>query len=206
MSLKSRQSRKTRQIFHNLQLYSYTANDWAFLHPNNVGDIKYSIRTSDHQGWIVCDGRSLSRSVYAELFAIIGTTYGNDDSTTFKLPDCRGRVLGAIGSGTGLTTRSAGTLLGTETHTLTIAEMPSHSHGITDPGHSHSYVNNTNDQNTDNAFASETAADQADLVQTTGTSTTGITINNTGGGNAHNNMQPTAFLGNVFVFSKINVH
>ena len=80
--------------------------------------------------------------------------------------------------------------------------MPSHSHGITDPGHTHSYVNNTNDQNTDNAFASETAADQADLSATTGSSTTGITVNNTGGGGAHNNMQPTIFVSNIFIYSR----
>jgi microcystin-dependent protein len=51
-------------------------------------------------------------------------------------------------------------------------------------------VNNTNDQNTDDAFSTETAADQADLSKTTGTSTTGISIQHTGGGAAHNNMQP----------------
>lgn len=201
----SRHSRKIQQIYHGLKLYSYTADDWVYLHPNNVGDVKYSIRSDDHQGWIKCDGRSLSRTTYSDLFEIIGITYGSDNATTFKLPDCRGRVLGAIGAGSGLTSRSAGSLIGSETHTMTIPEMPSHSHTINDPGHSHSYTNNTNDQNTDNAFASETAADQLDLSQTTGSSTTGITVNNTGGGNAFNIMQPTAFLGNVFMFTKTNI-
>jgi microcystin-dependent protein len=91
--------------------------------------------------------------------------------------------------------------VGAETHTLTVGEMPSHSHGITDPGHTHGYVNNVNDQSTDNAFSTETAADQVDINATTGSSTTGITINNTGGGGAHNNMQPTIFMGNVFIHS-----
>jgi microcystin-dependent protein len=68
--------------------------------------------------------------------------------------------------------------------------MPSHTHGITDPGHNHSYVNNTNNQDTDNAFSTETAADNADLDATTGTSTTGISVNSTGGDNPHNNMPP----------------
>jgi microcystin-dependent protein len=127
-----------------------------------------------------------------------------------------------------LTSRSLGASLGAETHTLTIPEMPTHqhtgttdiagthNHDITDPGHTHTYVNNVNDQNTDNVFATETAADQVDLNQTTGSSTTGITINNngahthtfttqnTGGGNAHNNMQPTLFGCNVFILSKLD--
>jgi microcystin-dependent protein len=204
--MKLKHSAKVEAIYHDLQLYSYGSEDWAYIRPNDIGDIKYSIKNSDHYGWLTCDGRSLSRELYSELFAIIGTTYGNNDGTTFKLPDCRGRILGAIGTGAGLTARSAGTLLGSETHTLTVSEMPSHSHGITDPGHSHSYINNTNDQNTDNAFASQTAADNADLAQTTGSSATGITVNSTGGGGAHNNMQPTAFIGHIFIFAKQNVH
>jgi microcystin-dependent protein len=62
-------------------------------------------------------------------------------------------------------------------------------------------VNNVNDQGHDNVFNSETAADEVDLAATTGTSTTGITINNTGGGLPHNNMQPTLFIGNVFIYA-----
>jgi microcystin-dependent protein len=197
------QSKVCGKIFGDLRLYNEIEDTWIYVKPPSIGDIKYSIVDRDHAGWLICDGRTLVQADYPELFGLIGTKYGTPTSGTFKLPDCRGRVLGAIGSGTGLTSRSAGTLLGAETHTLTIGEMPSHNHTINDPGHSHTYINNTNDQNTDNAFASETAADNADLANTTGTSTTGITVNNTGGGGAHNNMQPTAFLGNVFLFGKI---
>lgn len=202
MSYLGNQSRHTRAILGSLRLYSETARTWVYVKPPDVGDIKYSITPTDHKNWLICNGRSLSRTEYADLFAMIGTTYGNDDADTFKLPDCRGRVLGAIGAGTGLTARSAGTLLGAETHTLTVGEMPSHSHGITDPGHTHGYQNQSGDQSTDNAFSTETAADQVEYNQTTGNSTTGITINNTGGGGAHNNMQPTAFIGNVFVYAR----
>jgi hypothetical protein len=65
-------------------------------------------------------------------------------------------------------------------------------------------VNNTNDQSVNTLTTQDSAADNADLSATTGTSTTGITINATGGGNAFNIMQPTLFIGNVFVFSKFN--
>jgi microcystin-dependent protein len=168
---------------------------------NNIGDIKMSVKNSDFYGWLKCDGRSLSRTAYAVLFAVIGTSFGSVDSNSFSLPDSRGRVLGTLGQGAGLTNRALGASIGAETHTLTSGEMPVHNHGITDPGHTHGYVNNVGDQNTDNAFASETAADQVDYNQTTGSSTTGITVNNAGDGGAHNNMQPTLFIGHVYIYS-----
>jgi microcystin-dependent protein len=66
--------------------------------------------------------------------------------------------------------------------------MPSHDHGVTDPGHNHSYVNTPNDQS---VFGiGESAADQADSTQSTGNAITNISIQHNGGGAAHNNMQP----------------
>jgi len=201
-------SSKINKIFHSVKVHKQDSSDYVYLQPVDIADIKFSARSSDHSGWLKCDGRAISRTQYTELFNAIGTAFGSGDgSTTFNLPDCRGRVLGAIGTGTGLTARSLGQIVGAETHTLTTSEMPSHSHTITDPGHTHGYVNNTNDQNTDNAFGTETAADQADLSANTNIGYTNISINNTGGGGAHNNMQPTSFIGNVFIFGTyIHVH
>jgi microcystin-dependent protein len=171
----------------------------------HVGDVKMSVYNADFFGWLKCDGRSLSRTTYAALFAVIGTAFGSVDGNSFSLPDSRGRVLGTLGQGSGLTNRLLGNSVGEETHTLTVGEMPSHNHGVTDPGHTHGYQNNVGDQNTDNAFGTETAADQVDYNQTTGSSTTGITINNNGGGGAHNNMQPTLFIGHVYMYSGLEI-
>ena len=201
-----------------------------------VGDTKMSVINSDHMGWLRCDGREVSKSDFNLLFRVIGYSFGGAGNL-FKLPDARGRVPGVVGEGTDDNARmqsfALGDSLGEYEHTLTIPEMPSHNHGvaaaeqnaannltgisgehihgITDPGHTHSYVNNRNDQNTDNAFATETAADNADLAATTGSSPTGITINaagshthvmNPAGGDApHNNIQPTLFVGNMFIYS-----
>ena len=170
-----------------------------------IGDYKYSARNDDHLGWLVCDGRLLDRVQYKALFDVVGTTFGYTNSSNFRMPDFRGRVFGGLNvSGNrnnSYSVRNLGDATGEEAHTLTIPEMPTHNHTINDPGHAHSYVNQVNDQQTDNAFHTEVAADQQDITQTTGTSTTGITINNTGGGQAHNNMQPTVFAGNVYVFA-----
>lgn len=196
------QSRTNLKHYGALKIYNVEVDNWTYIRPTRIGDIKQSVVLNDHNGWLICDGRDLDREDYPLLFQLIGTSFGSSSGTTFKLPDLRGRVPGTIGQGSGLTNRTQGSYVGSETHTLTTAEMPVHNHGVTDPGHTHSYVNNTNDQNTDNAFASETAADQADLSQNTGTSTTGITINNAGGGLAHNNMQPTLFIAHTFIYAK----
>lgn len=71
-------------------------------------------------GWLECDGSPISRSTYAALFTAIGTTYGiGDGTTTFNVPDARGRSPLGAGTGSGLTVRTLGDKAGTETHTLT---------------------------------------------------------------------------------------
>jgi microcystin-dependent protein len=77
-------------------------------------------------GWLLCDGSAVSRTTYADLFAIIGTTFGvGNGSTTFNLPDLRDRFV--VGAGTSYNNNDTG---GEATHVLTIEEMPAHSHNI----------------------------------------------------------------------------
>ena len=78
--------------------------------------------------WLICDGSAISRTTYADLFDAIGTTYGiGDGSTTFNLPNLKGRVItGLDSSQTEFDT--LGETGGEKTHTLTVNEMPSHTH------------------------------------------------------------------------------
>jgi len=80
------------------------------------------------RGWAFCNGQLLPISNYSALFSLLGTTYGGDGRTTFALPDLRGRAPIHPGTGPGLSPVSGGQRGGTETHTLTIAEMPAHTH------------------------------------------------------------------------------
>jgi len=105
-----------------------------------AGEIAISASATMGSGWLLCDGSSVSRTTYGTLFAAIGTRYGvGDGSTTFTLPDFRGRS--PIGAGMGsqggsLTNRNiTDKYVGEENHTQTVAEMPAHSHAFaTDDG------------------------------------------------------------------------
>lgn len=80
-------------------------------------------------GWLLCNGSAVSRTTYSALYNVIGTTYGvGDGSTTFNVPDFRGRVILGAGTGSGLTSRLRGATGGAETHQLSTAELAAHTH------------------------------------------------------------------------------
>lgn len=131
--------------------------------------------------WLIADGAAVSRTVYSSLFAVIGTTYGTGDgSTTFNLPDLRGRV--AVGRNAG-TFGTLGATGGAETHTLTTNEMPSHNHrvGMTNDGTVVAY-------NLQMASSGNTYSFRSNGVGGNTGSADGSYF--TGGGQAHNNLQP----------------
>lgn len=136
-----------------------------------------------------CDGSAYSRATYATLYGKVGTTWGvGDGSTTFNIPDGRGRVKMGAGTGSGLTARTVGQTLGEETHVLTTAEIPSHTH----PQNSHAHTvygslfeeagSGTNHRElTDSGFGSNNVS----------TASTTAVNQSEGGGGGHNNIQPT---------------
>ena len=91
--------------------------------------------------WLLCDGSAISRVGFASLFKVIGETYGSGDgSTTFNLPDLRGRTAIGAGQADGLSDRIIGQAIGEESHTLSISEMPQHAHsGRTDTAGNHTH-------------------------------------------------------------------
>lgn len=99
------------------------------------GTVAMFAGSSAPTGWLTCDGSAVSRTTYANLFSAISTTWGvGDGSTTFNVPDMRGRAPIGVGTGSGLTSRALAASGGAETHVLSEAEMPAHTHGPTSGG------------------------------------------------------------------------
>lgn len=100
-----------------------------------TGSVTQYAGSSVPTGWLFCDGAAISRTTYAALFAVIGTTFGSGDgTTTFNLPDLKGRV--PVGKAVAGTFASLAATGGAETHTLTTAQIPSHQHNVSEYAHS----------------------------------------------------------------------
>lgn len=165
-------------------------------------------------GWLLCHGQAVSRETYSHLFAAIGTTYGaGDGTTTFNLPDIRGRAIagldnmggsaaGRLTSAGGLNANTLGAAGGSQTHTLTEAQMPAHSHtGSTAEAGAHTHsvssvmnggVTNLQVQNSTGGSASNSSSTKT--TSSAGAHTHTVSVSNTGGGQAHPNVQPTIAL------------
>jgi microcystin-dependent protein len=105
--------------------------DQAEAGPNpSLGDIMIVGFNFCPRGWAMAEGQILPINQNQSLYSLLGTTYGGDGRTSFALPDLRGRFTVGIGSGPGLTPKTWGERGGSETATMTEAQMPSHSHAV----------------------------------------------------------------------------
>jgi microcystin-dependent protein len=123
-----------------------------------IGEIQMFAGNFAPRGWALCNGQLLSTQDHSSLFSIIGTIYGGNGSTTFALPDLRGRVPIHAGSGAGLSAYSLGQSGGSESTT--------HGHSSSDEIHSHELIGAPGGS----GLAATTAARAASGVATTNVS------------------------------------
>jgi microcystin-dependent protein len=152
-----------------------------------IGEIRMFGGNFAPRTWALCEGQLLPINSNQALFSILGTTYGGDGRTTFGLPDLRGRFALGEGQGPGLTDRRLGQKFGSETNTLTVANLPSHNHSSTsiqigvssEPGESDSPVDSYMGETSEDLYVESQDANA-------GAGTSGAT----GGGQSTNNIQP----------------
>jgi microcystin-dependent protein len=100
-----------------------------------LGEIRFVGFNFAPRGWANCDGQLMSVAQNPDLYSVLGTKFGGDGIATFALPDLRGRSPLDDGQGVGLSMRVLGDKGGGEAHTLTLGEMPLHSHVVLDHTH-----------------------------------------------------------------------
>lgn len=189
-----------------------------------IGQVTLMAFNFNPRGWLLCNGALLGIGQNSTLFSLLGTQYGGDGRTTFALPDLRGRSPMAKGRHPGsVFDWRMGQVGGSESHTMTVVEMPTHAHGASFSG-SGSGVSFTMEATTDDGDSatpsagaymatalppgggpdkpeqiyksSPTAGSLVSLGGATVTGTPGgsVTINNNGGGSPFSIMQPTLVL------------
>lgn len=168
------------------RLEIYNGTDWVGA-DGRTGEVVDFAGASLPPDRLLCDGSAVSRTTYRALFAVIGTVWGvGDGSTTFNLPDARGKASIGVGTGSGLTARALADTGGEETHILTTPETPSHNHsGTTGSSTVPIGIGNVGDAN----GTLESSAGSGRHHTNTSDSHT-HSIANVGGDLAHNNMQP----------------
>jgi len=163
-----------------------------------IGEIRMFAGNFAPRGWAFCDGQLLSISQNEALFSLLGTIYGGDGRTTFGLPELRGRIPIHMGSGPGLPPRSLGSKSGAETVTVTVSQLPAHTHPL------------QASQNT----ATERHPEGKVFAQTPGVETYSHTgpvasmgasaVGNTGGSQWHTNLMP--FLCINFIIALVGIY
>ena len=157
-----------------------------------TGEVRSIAFTSYPLGWLPCDGSAVSRTTYANLYTVIGNTFGAGDGvSTFNVPDMRGRTVVGAGTGSGLTARTTGQSIGAETsvptgstdgHALTVAELASHNHApLTGTGFAVQITGH------------DTVVAAGNSIWTNGSATTA----NTGSGNAHSHTLAAASVSTI---------
>ncbi|WP_433944204.1 phage tail protein [Paenibacillus sp. SN-8-1] len=137
--------------------------------------------------WLPCDGRTLNIMQYQALYSLIGVTYGGNATTTFNLPDLRGRVPVGMGQQPGGTNYVIGTFGGTETTALTTNQLPAHNHtfsgsanvSVGAPANANAPTTNTPAANTSLSVGQDSTGGEANIYNTAAPTMMTATMNTT---------------------------
>lgn len=149
-----------------------------------IGEVRIFAGSSVPSGWALCDGQILPVTSYPDLYNVIGSRFGGNGTTTYALPDLRGRTPIGPGQGSGLSDRPLAEPGGAESHLLSTTEMPEHTHALRA-----ATTNGTSDRPGGNVMSRTPSAiphygANADVNLAPGA------IASSGAGQPHNNMQP----------------